>query len=691
MAHRLRIPGIIQTRAAFEPSTFDDEKGTVEVVFTTGARGLRRSWDGPYYEELEVSERALDLSRLNNGAPYLDNHDRYGGCRSVLGVIERAWIQGKLGRALVRFSDREEVKPIRQDVKNGILRHCSVGYSVQKYEQIEKVDEVPVYRATRWQPFEISQTPIAFDDGATVRSRPEQEFQEVEVLSTVQENRTMPDPIAPASPAVAQPAVPPQLEAPVAPAAAVRAAPDSAALAAERDRAIAGERERVSQLRSLGTKHKVSDKLMARLLGDEKTPGVALEEARNLILDELATRSDALPPSPNATHQPTIVAGADERDKFHRAATAALIIRAGLGDLFRAAQKTPFGGERLRDMPLEGSEFARWSVADLAGEFLERAGQSTRGMDRETKIGRAFVYRSGMNTTSDFAIVLENLMHKTVQASYATAPNTYRLWCAIRSVADFRDHNIFRTGSLGTLDKLLESGEIKRKSIPDGEKAKIAVETYANIIGLTRRALVNDDLGVFNDLGVQLGIAASDTIENAAFAMLAANGGLGANLLDGKAVFHPDHANIGTNAAIAVESLDADAAMMATQKDVTGKKVLDLQPALLLVARALKGTANVINAAEFDPDTANKLQRPNKCRNLFKTVIGTARLTGNRRYLLADPAVAPVFAVAFLQGKEAPTIESKDGWDSDGTEWKVVLDFGTAPIDYRGGVTNQGG
>jgi len=182
MAQRLKIAGTLQTRAEFAHNTFDPAKGTVEVTWTTGARGKRNSfWDGPYYEELEVSEKAVDLSRLNNGASLLNAHRAYE-LADVIGVVERAWISGGEGRALVRFSDREDVKSIRADVQSGILRHVSVGYSTQRMEKVEELDGVPVYRATRWTPAEISLVPIAFDDGAVVRGRPESQPYEVEIV-----------------------------------------------------------------------------------------------------------------------------------------------------------------------------------------------------------------------------------------------------------------------------------------------------------------------------------------------------------------------------------------------------------------------------------------------------------------------------------------------------------------------------
>ncbi|EKA32563.1 hypothetical protein PABE173_6472, partial [Pseudomonas aeruginosa ATCC 25324] len=71
----------------------------------------------------------------------------------VVGVVERAWLEGGAGHALVRFSKREDVESIFQDVRDGILRNISVGYSVHRYELIEAPDDkLPTYRAVDWEP-----------------------------------------------------------------------------------------------------------------------------------------------------------------------------------------------------------------------------------------------------------------------------------------------------------------------------------------------------------------------------------------------------------------------------------------------------------------------------------------------------------------------------------------------------------
>lgn len=162
----------LTVRAALAPTSINESARTIEVVFSTGARVLRDAWDlGRYWEELEVSARALNLDRLNAGAPVLAIHNQFD-LDAVIGVVERAWIAGNEARALLRFAEDEESEKVWQKVRAGILRQVSAGYQRRKMEKVEEVvDGVPVYRVTLWEPAEISITPIAADAGAVTRAQ----------------------------------------------------------------------------------------------------------------------------------------------------------------------------------------------------------------------------------------------------------------------------------------------------------------------------------------------------------------------------------------------------------------------------------------------------------------------------------------------------------------------------------------
>ena len=400
-------------------------------------------------------------------------------------------------------------------------------------------------------------------------------------------------------------------------------------------------------------------------------PDITVDKASAMLLAKLG--ADASPANPIGA-RPNIETIEDENDKRRDAMSMALLARAGLrdasGQFVRADSSNPYRGHRL---------------LDLARESLAHGNVKTSGMSQMEVVGAAFT-----QSTSDFPILLESTMNKVLQNAYAVAALTWRRFCAVGSVSDFRANPRYRVGSLSNLDTVNELGEFKNKTIPDGEKSTITATTRGNIINLSRQAIVNDDLGAFLGLSSSLGRAAARTIEADVYALLALNSGLGPTMADSYTLFHANHANITTGAALAMLALDADRVAMASQKDVGGNDYLDLMPAVLLVPISLGGSARSIIAAEYDPDTANKLQKPNIVRNMVRDVVDTPRLTGTRRYLFADPAEAPVIEVAFLDGVQDPYLEMQGGFDVDGARWKVRLDYGVGAIDYRGAVTNAG-
>ncbi len=364
----------------------------------------------------------------------------------------------------------------------------------------------------------------------------------------------------------------------------------------------------------------------------------------------------------------------DQRDKIVAAGTQALMARAGLqgrdGKRVVADGSNPFRGQTLLEM---------------ARASLVRAGIRIEGLDKMQLVAAAFT-----QSTSDFPVLLENTMHKALQSAYAVAPDTWRRFAAEGTVSDFRAHSRYRVGSLSNLDAKGELGEFKNKTIPDGEKSSITAATKGNIINLSREAIINDDLSAFVGLASALGRAAKRTVEVDVYATLALNSGLGPTLNDGLTLFHANHNNITTGAAISMLAIDADRVAMKSQLDVGGNDFLDLMPAVLLVPVGLGGTARGINDSQYDPDASNKLQKPNIVKGIFSDIVDTPRLTGTRRYLFANPSEAPVLEVAFLDGNSEPYLEAEDGFDVDGSRWKVRLDYGVAGIDYRGAVTNAG-
>lgn len=116
---------------------------------------------GQYYEVLEITENAIDFTRLvDNRAPLLVNHDT----DKQVGTVVKAWIENGKLYCEVKFSDSEFAQQIMSDVKNDIRRNTSIGYTILEYQMIgSNAGEPLTMIATKWLPLECSIVPIAAD------------------------------------------------------------------------------------------------------------------------------------------------------------------------------------------------------------------------------------------------------------------------------------------------------------------------------------------------------------------------------------------------------------------------------------------------------------------------------------------------------------------------------------------------
>lgn len=689
--------GPLSLRASFNPKTIDAAKRTVELVWATAGVRVMRGFYDRFWEELSLDPKHVRMERLSSGrAPLLNSHDDYdlGG---VLGVVESAKVDGKTGTAVVRFAkaeDSPEADKIFRLVQDGIIANVSVGYRVHRFEKIEiEGDKIPVQRATDWEPLEVSLCPIGADAGAGTRSA-ELAGTNLCEFTTRSEETTMPkttDSTPSAAPAVT-PAPTPETAAPVAtPAPVVDDVTRAAETEATRAVAVREEQVRVRTILDLCKRRGLGDDFANKLV----TGNVQLDGptgARAAILDADATRSEQIV----TENHIRIEGGESDREKFIRGVSAWIFEATGVaGKLARAQKMDPVlskvAPRHFADLALDPGEFRGMRLVDIAEECLKRSGVKTRGMSRMQIVGEVFK-RSAYQTTSDFAVLFENVMHKTLLGAYATQDDTWAKFCKTDTVPDFRPSNRFRSASLGTLDLVNESGEIKHKAIGDGTKTVISVQSYADILGLSRKTIIDDDMGALTDMAQKLGRAARLTIESAVYALLNANAGLGPTQTDGQPFFHSNRTNVNsTGSALSSAAIDADRVVMGKQMDVGSNEYLNLRPSVLLVPDGLYAAARIINSSIYDHD-GTKLQKPNPVVGLFSEVVGSPRLTvTTRRYLFTDPASVAAIVVAFLEGQgQAPTMEVKDGWDVDGVEWKVSLDFKAQMFDPKGAVTNIG-
>jgi HK97 family phage prohead protease len=335
--------------------------------------------------------------------------------------------------------------------------------------------------------------------------------------------------------------------------------------------------------------------------------------------------------------------------------------------------------------------YARWSgtspsaearpymadtLRDHARAAVEATGVSTRGMDADQ------LFRAAMHTTSDFPNLLTGTGNRTLMAGYQAAQSPIKTTLARQATApDFRALSKLKLSDVGLLEKVSESGEIK--STTRGEaKESYSLDTYATQFAISRKALINDDLGAFRDWGATAGRMAAETEANLLLTKLLSNPVMGE---DGVALFHATHGNLATGAALDVAALDAARKAMRGMKGLDGVTPINATAKYLLVGPELETTAEQVLASIYAATVADVNAFSGKL-----TLLVEPRITDDRFYVFADPAVLPVLEYAYLSSAQGPQMASREGWDVLGMEFRVVLDFGCGAVDWRGAYLNPG-
>ena len=316
--------------------------------------------------------------------------------------------------------------------------------------------------------------------------------------------------------------------------------------------------------------------------------------------------------------------------------------------------------------------FAHMSLVDHARASLQRAGLSTTGLSADTIITRATA-GIGYHSTSDFPTIMGEAVNRELRRAYQAAPSGMRQVARQSTIRDFRAKSAIALGGLSQLAKVAEGGEYTYGTIKEGRES-YRLETFGKIFAITRQALVNDDLGAFTAIPARLGAAARAFEAAQLAAILMAN----PTMADGKAVFHADHGNMKSAGASLEDDLSAARLAMRKQTGLSGD-LIDVTPRFVVVPPDLEtAMEKALTAVQ-----ASKTADANPFANL--TLVVDPRLTpGTRWYVAADPALIDGLEYAYLEGAPGPQVETKTGFEVDGVQMKVRLDFGCGWIDHRG-------
>lgn len=607
----------------------DTDSRTVELSFSSETPYGR--WFGD--EILCHDEECINLERFNNGlGTVLFNHDR----DAVVGHVEKVWLEDNRGKALARFDTDEQSETIFQKVQSGTLQGVSVGYAINRYEVLEDEDTKstngrfngPAYVVTDWEPLEISIVSVPADPTVGVGRSAE----EIHTSIDTQEDNTRMDQEK-------------NLEVQE-----VKSAPVETGLTqADLQKAMEQERKRTSEITAMFRDFDVEGADEAIVLGK------SVEEAREMVMDQLRARNKGV----------SVTMGEAESDKFRAAAQDAVLMAAGIP----VADAAP-GAQELRG----------YSMVEMARESLRRESGSTVNFGDNMELARAAI-----NSTSTFPAIMSNLANKSVMVGFNEAETTYQIWAGKGSNRDFKEAARVALSEAGNLELVPEGGQFKQDSFGEAS-ARTKVATYGKLFSLTRQAIINDDLGLFSKIATKYGSAAKRLVNKMVYAQLTGN----VKMQDNVALFDAKHGNVaGTGEALSVKAIAKAITAMRRQKGITGEATLNITPKYLVVPPELEMTAyQIVNSTAAVDGVNSGVANPYKGRFI---VVADAELTDpDAWYLVADATQHDTIEVTYLNGVETPRLETRQGFDVDGIEYKVAFDCGVSALDFRGLYKNAG-
>ena len=373
--------------------------------------------------------------------------------------------------------------------------------------------------------------------------------------------------------------------------------------------------------------------------------------------------------------------GGDCRKKLE----AAMCLRVGLSaDFLEKSYGAPTveAGLSEMDMPLR----------QLLVECMKLDGiPVTHGFDNET-------IRAAFSSVS-LPGILSNVANKKLLQSYEAQPVIATKLCSTGDLNDFKENDRFRLTDVGDLLPIAADGEIKEGGLIE-EGAKNQLDTYGKKFCLTRKMIINDDLGAFMKVPVAMGNRAARLIDQLFFSRLLAN----PVQADGKNLFHNAHRNLlgGATSALSAESLKKLLQLYLDQTDADGQPIA-IEPRYLLVPTALKhlaieltqgatlimsgGQDNVLRPAMnvLSKENLEVVSSPYLANSAYEGA------SPNAWYLFGDPRQTDTFEIGFLRGKRTPTVErGETDFNTLGLWFRVYFDLGVREQDHRGMVKANG-
>jgi len=339
-------------------------------------------------------------------------------------------------------------------------------------------------------------------------------------------------------------------------------------------------------------------------------------------------------------------------------------------------------------------------------------------------------------TTSDFPFLFGTVLERQLYAMYKAITPDWRSYIKVGTQNDFRPSWLIGTYGIGSpLPAVGQRGEYKQDDNLSDGRVVFNINKYGAEFGLSWEALVNDDLGAFNDLASMFALRATRSEYRFATGLYVAPTGPSAALF-GTALQHPiivtktvnnkfssankvnvvnaDGSVTATTPAFSIDTLSAACTVMRNFTDANGEPVifdgfeLVVPPALeIRMLQALNpaniiqsggdATTGVLPSIRSSSNTVPQLNITGHV-NPYLPIIDQSGNGNKTWYLFAKLTNAGYAArVNFLRGHESPELCMKNpnkialggatmsplegDYESDSIRWRIRHCFGGSAVD----------
>jgi hypothetical protein len=673
----IAVPELRELKAAFVPSTFDAAARTVKVLlysrgFSRPTRNPEDPWAGVVEETFSLEPGAMRMERLAHGVPLTVAHlgwypqaaaaDPLKALEAVLGKIEDITITEAGIEGVLRFSSRESIEWVVQDVKDGILDAVSMGARTFRAVIEQREGKPDLWTWVDWELCEGSITPIQADPNARTQSASRE--------TDPQKDTTMP------APTETQPA------------------PD-----AQTDAKIRAEARKLAAEQLANTK--VARELARKFgLDEDKVEGLVAEhdsfDKVKLKILEMAADNQKGDGATSILSAHSVEVGAEAHEKQTRLLQAGMTLRL-LGKEPREAK------DLLEDLGVKPDDrevrrAATLSMMDIGESLFEARGGDVRKLRGLSRLDRVKVLMGatdvpGLRTfasSADMPILIGAALRSYTRMRFVERRSDWKRASKKVNLPDFESVQALGGGNFPALLPVDENGVYQRGGVTESDY-RVRLKKAGRIFPVSWELILADRWGRIQQLAddrVTACIRYEDRVVEGTFV---AN-----KMADGTTdIFSVAHANISaTTGTPSTATLKGGMKVMARQRGEPGKAgepdaagdYLKLKPAYWMLGTDDHTDAEALLGPNYLP-TAASAAPTEKMKGLRNGLLEEPFLDDQDpvySILIADPNEIVCLQHGYLEGADGPILEEETGFTVDGKDYKVMLPFYFSIVEYRG-------